>query len=317
MHDFSALSSYDFELLCADLLGRKLDLRLETFTPGHGGIDLRHLYSADHSLVVQCKHWLRSGWSSLKSQLVNTEAEKVRTLSPDRYLIATSVPMTPDRKAEVYALFSDFMASPADVYGPEDLNGLLRAHPAIEQSHFKLWLSSTAVLERVLHSGIHTATEHAVREIERRVALYVPSHAFVDAAAVLDQRHSCIIVGLPGVGKTMLADMLLYSMIGEGYSPFVLRQDVAEADAVYRDDASQVFLYDDFLGQIASSEKLSKNEDTRLVAFMNRVSRAENKRFILTTREYILQQGRQSYACERARSRSEQVRASSVAILTL
>jgi len=136
-HDFSALSSYDFELLCADLLGRDLDLRLETFTPGpDGGVDLRHLHSADNSLVVQCKHWLKSGWSSLKSHLENDEAETVRNLSPDRYMVATSVPMTPDRKAVIYSFFADFMESPADVYGPEDLNGLLRASPEIEQSHF-------------------------------------------------------------------------------------------------------------------------------------------------------------------------------------
>ena len=98
--------------------------------------------------------------------------------------------------------------------------------------------------------------------------------------------------GPAGCGKTMLADMLMYTLIGEGFTPFALRQDVGEADDVYRENDPQVFLYDDFLGQTASAEKLAKNEDARLADFITRVAAVENKRFILTTREYMLQHGR-------------------------
>lgn len=297
MYDFSSLSSYDFELISADLLGRHLDVRFEVFAPGpDGGVDLRHLSTPDGPMIVQCKHWLKSGWSKLIAHLEGVELDKVRALNPERYLLATSVPMTPDRKKVIHSLLSPFMESPDDVYGAEDLNGLLRAHPEIEQRHFKLWLSSTHVLQLVLHGGIHAASQYALADIERRVALYVPGDAYDAGLSVLNQHHSCIIAGLPGVGKTMLANMLMYSLVGAGYTPYVLRQDIAEADDVYRSDIPQVFLYDDFLGQTASAEKLSKNEDARLAAFLDRVGRADNKRLILTTREYILQQGKKLYA---------------------
>lgn len=296
VYDFSALSSYEFELLSADLLGRELGVHLEVFSAGRdGGIDLRHIDSNGKTLVVQCKHWAKSGLTRLLRELEQVELPKVVRQRPDVYLISTSVPMTSENKKTIYSMFKGFMATPQGVYGKEDLNTLLRRYPEVEKSHFKLWLSGTAVLERILHSDIHNATEHKVEDIQQRIALYVPTKAYPAALERLERDHVCIVAGIPGIGKTMLADMLLYTSVGQGFQPVVLRHDVAEADSVYKTDAPQVFLYDDFLGQTTSTEKLQKNEDSRLVSFIDRVTRNEHKRFILTTREYILQQARASY----------------------
>ena len=46
-----------------------------------------------------------------------------------------------------------------DLLGREDLNNLLRKHTEVEQKHFKLWLSSTSILERILRSGIYNRTQ--------------------------------------------------------------------------------------------------------------------------------------------------------------
>jgi len=57
------------------------------------------------------------------------------------------------------------------------------------------------------------------------------------------------------------------------------------------DEKSQ-FYYDDFLGQISSGEKLAKNEDQVLLKLMSSVAATPRKRFVLTTREYILAQAK-------------------------
>jgi len=296
-YDFSTLSSYDFELLAADLLGQKLGLTFETFTPGRDrGIDLRFMASEDRAVVVQCKHWLKSGWSSLLSHVRREEAAKVAELQPEHYYFVTSVPMTPGRKDEIYGIFSEFMESPADVVGPEDLNSWLRFNPDIERAHNKLWLASEVVLGRVLHSGIYTATEGALEDLRHDVSIYVETPAFGDALKMLEEHGTCIISGVPGVGKTMLANMLMIHSISEGFQPFILQRDVSEADDVYRTTDRQIFLYDDFLGQTTLAEKLGKNEDSRLASLIRRVERAGNKRLLMTTREYILRQARATYA---------------------
>jgi hypothetical protein len=58
--------------------------------------------------------------------------------------------------------------------------------------------------------------------------------------------------------------------------------------------SKQVFYFDDFLGKTAL-DKLQKNEDQRLVELMEEVAENSNWRFILTTREYILNIARQRY----------------------
>jgi hypothetical protein len=76
------------------------------------GIDLR-CSTNDHSnkTIIQAKHYIISGYNQL---------------------------------------FHPFIKKPADIYGNNDLNNLLRKFPEIEKQHYKLWLSSINVLEQIL-----------------------------------------------------------------------------------------------------------------------------------------------------------------------
>jgi hypothetical protein len=56
-YDFRSLSPHDFELLCRDLLQKRIGVALESFTMGRdSGIDFRYR-SASVDLIVQCKHY--------------------------------------------------------------------------------------------------------------------------------------------------------------------------------------------------------------------------------------------------------------------
>ena len=69
---------------------------------------------------------------------------------------------------------------------------------------------------------------------------------------------------------------------------------MAELRPVKNAKSKQVFYFDDFLGKTAL-EKLQKNEDQRLVELMEEVSANPRWRFILTTREYILNIAKRRY----------------------
>ena len=65
-YTFETLSANEFENLVRDLLQEELDIRLESFKTGRDqGIDLRYAPDRDNSLVVQCKHYVRSGTKKL------------------------------------------------------------------------------------------------------------------------------------------------------------------------------------------------------------------------------------------------------------
>ncbi|TBC25638.1 toll/interleukin-1 receptor domain-containing protein (plasmid) [Rhizobium ruizarguesonis] len=155
-YDFSTLSADDFEDLSRDLVGADLAVRFEAFTVGtDGGIDGRHAV-ADGSVILQAKHYFRSGFSKLRSKM-KEERQSIDGLKPKRYVVATSVALTPANKDALAEIIGPSLLSTADIFGADDLNALLRAHPEIEKAHQKLWSQNTPVLEEVLSSVLRKA----------------------------------------------------------------------------------------------------------------------------------------------------------------
>jgi len=138
-YDFKNLSAPDFEDLVRDLIGMELGVRFEAFCVGpDGGIDGRHA-NAQGNIILQAKHYEGSPYSKLKSAM-KREGKSIDTLAPDRYVLATSCKFSPPSKAELATIIGPSLLSQSDIFGPEDLNGLLRKYPDILKSHIKLWL---------------------------------------------------------------------------------------------------------------------------------------------------------------------------------
>ncbi|MGB6098399.1 MAG: restriction endonuclease [Comamonas thiooxydans] len=292
-YDFQNLSFDDFERLCADLMQAQLGLFLESFKIGRdGGIDLRHASAKDGITIVQCKRYAPDAFARLYGDLKDKELPKVEALMPQRYVVCTSCKLSPAQKDKLLALLSPHCQSSGDIYGADELNRIITEHSEIERRHFKLWLGSTAILQRVLNAGIFAYSEHEVETLQREISRYVVHDGFSRALSMLDETHHCIIVGIPGVGKTTAARLLLAHYLREGYEVISVTRDIDDAWKVLNrsPDSKQVIYYDDFLGQVTFAQKLEKNEDRRLLDLISHCRASKNKRFILTTRDYILDQ---------------------------
>ena len=172
-YNFETLSGNEFEILARDLLQQELNIVLESFKSGRdNGIDLRYALSKGNFLIVQCKHYVGSGITKLISDLKKHEASKVKKLAPQRYIVVTSVGLSPSNKDEISKLFSPF-TSPSDIYGRDDLNNLLARNPKVELSHYKLWLSSTAVLDALIKSATINRTRLDLERIHGKIKFYV------------------------------------------------------------------------------------------------------------------------------------------------
>ena len=282
-YDFTTLSPYDFELLCRDLLQKELNIRLQTFTSGRDrGIDLRYAPAYNGALIVQCKHYGRSPVSSLLHSLRINELPKVQDLSPRRYILATSLGLTPDNVDTIAGLFRPYCQSRQDIYGRQDLNNLLGKYPDIEKAHLKLWLTSLHVLERVLHNAIYVQSALDREEIHTKLKVYVSIGSLQRAAETLRNTHTCIITGIPGIGKTTLAQILLTWYLMDDWEVVTVRQNITEALTRFSHDpnAKQIFWYDDFLGQVSLGDKLAKNEDKIILQLIASVANHANRRFI-------------------------------------
>jgi len=294
-YDFRSLSDYDFEQLVCDLLSVQLGQRVESFRRGRDlGIDLRYTTAGGGKTVVQCKHYAKTPFSGLCAAM-EKEYEKIQRLSPERYILVTSRFLTPMEKDRLLEILAPFCRSAEDILGGDELNSLLRQYPAVEQAHYKLWLTSSAVLEKILHSGIYQQSVVMGEEIQRKLQLYVQSKkAYDKAREMLKEYNCCIISGIPGIGKTTLAEILSIYYLDQDYQIIKVRSDIQEALQAYHPDRKQAFIYDDFLGSTGLEMKENKNEGKDLLAFLDFISRQKGKKVILTTREYILNQARQS-----------------------
>lgn len=297
-YDFSTLSPADFEELSRDLLQSKLGLKLESFRSGRDrGIDLRYSMPKDGKLlIVQAKHWAKSGYAKLKRCLVNQEKPKATKLQPSRYIVATSVSFTPGEKDELFEAMMPLIQSPKDIIGQEDLNNLLGEYGDVEKRHFKLWLPSTSILERLLANGVFTQSALEVEEIKRHLSMFVHTEAFDRALDILESSGVCMLTGIPGIGKTTTARLLVAQHLTNDFDGYYLAGRAENAFKVFNPEAKQIFFYDDFLGATSLRERLPKNEDVQLLQLMKACRRSPaRKRLVLTTREYLFEQARQQH----------------------
>lgn len=291
-YDFKSLSSQDFEELIRDLLQAEWKIALEAFRSGRDhGIDLRYAPAPGGATIIQCKHYAGSGFAKLLAHLRDGELPKVRRLGPARYVVATSVSLTPGNKDEIVTAIQPFVLSVRDVFGADDIEGLLSRHGDVERANFKLWLTSTSVLDRVLHNATLCQTDFEIDRVRRKLPLFVKNDAYPRATEILNQTRIVVVTGPPGIGKTTLAEMLLYAHLEDGYEPVAIKAEIAEAKDLFKSARRQIFYYDDFLGQTFLGDRreyLGRNQDTAMVDFMEMVRRSPQSRFILTTREHIL-----------------------------
>lgn len=290
-YDFKQLSPHDFEQLSRDLLQARDNIVLESFKVGRDqGIDFRYARGTNN-VIVQCKHYIGTGLAGLIRDL-KKETVKATLLKPTRYILITSVGLTPPNKEEIKSLFFGILTTD-DILGYDDINNLLGIYPEIERQHYKLWLTSRAVLDRVLNNASLTHSDFDVARVHRDIHKYVRNAAYPRALEMLTSEHVVIISGAPGVGKTSLAKMLLYTHIELGYQAISIMTNFQAGRELYQQNNKQIFYFDDFIGATFLGEHasvFSRNEDRSIIEFIEMVRASPTAKLIMTTREHILSQ---------------------------
>lgn len=301
-YDFhNCLSPREFEEFARDVLQIKEQIPFEISGRGKdGGVDLRY-WSCETKIIVQIKCF-QNNFRQLHSVLKNQEKQKAKILNPTRYILVISFALKFTERDKIFELFEGLIINRDDIIDRNDLNNLLgnKQYFNVEKTHYKLWISSTNVLttliEEVVHRGILSESKFELEVIKKTIPVFVQNPSFECALDILERSRYVLISGEPGIGKTILGRCLVaYCLQHLGYRDFIYADNVSSALNMYKEGEKQVFFFDDFWGDTFKNEKHSHNEEKRLIRFIQQISDSKNKFLILTSREYVLQQGLDEY----------------------
>ncbi|WP_072807525.1 restriction endonuclease [Rhodococcoides yunnanense] len=287
-YDFHTLSPTDFEMLVRDLLEEELGKPFEAFANGpDGGVDLR-CTSNQITTVVQCKHYRGSTFSDLKRSAAK-EKGKMDTLGPDEYYFATSQDLTITQKDTLKQTLHPHISNSNQILAARDLNKLLGLNPKVEQRHFKLWMASAGVIKRIVLSGLWERSEALMEEMQDRIRLYVSTDSYSSARETLHKHRVCVVTGPPGVGKSMLADMIALTHWDSGWQIVNLSShEISNSWDAWDSDSKQLFYFDDIFGQTDIQERLGNDNGPTLSRLIGRVRKSTNKLIIVTSRMHVL-----------------------------
>lgn len=295
-YNFSTLNDKELEELSRDLLSRELSIPFQSFKGGKDkGIDLRFSTStSENQVIVQVKHYLLSGLKQLLYVLKNDEKIKIEKLAPSRYILVTSIGLSPYDKEKIKAILSPYILSTNDIYACDDLNRLLVSYPDIERKYFKLWFSNVNIIQKIINNGVDGRSAFIEEKIRKNIGVYVVNKSFDKALEILREQKVLLIIGIPGIGKTSLANLITYNLLSKDFKLVYIDDRIKDAEDVFENDTSckQLFYFDDFLGSNYLDIIKPKNTENTIVDFIDRVRSTKNKYLLLTTRSTILNQAR-------------------------
>ncbi len=293
-YDFeNILSPIDFEYLIRDLLSAELNIELTAFAEGKDqGIDLRYSKKNDSSIIVQCK---RS--KNISKATLEDEYGKIKKLNFEKYYFVTSCNLSVNKTDEIKEIFKEWIDSDEYIISRNKINQLLDKHKTVHRKHYKLWLSSVSILNTILNQHLYERSKSLITDIRKSYKYYAKNNSFNEAADILNKHKFLIISGIPGIGKTTLAKLLIWEYLQKEYEVIEIRKVLeGEQLLIENSENKQVFYFDDFLGENFLKYDVIEGRSYDLVQFINRIINNRNKILIMTTREYILKQAKEKYA---------------------
>lgn len=291
--DWKCLSPKDFERLCRDLFARLLGQAVEAFATGpDGGVDLR---TDRGRTVIQCKRY--TGSLSALLRTLREEAQKPAVRRARHYMLATTLPLTPEAKEKIMRALPA-LRNAADIFGADDLEGMLAQHRDLRALYPALWLGDAYYLRALIREAMGLSRDRRsqleMEEIAEAMRSFVPPPQTEDAMRKLRESRALIITGEPGIGKTSLARYLIWQLcMGEGYELVYIDRDINDGLEHFEEGKKQIFLYDDFLGSTLLREGMEAHKGRNVAAFIHKLRRHEGKLLLLTSREYIFRQAGQ------------------------
>ena len=118
---------------------------------------------------------------------------------------------------------------------------------------------------------IEGRTRYLLKRIKEKIPFYVVTKKLDVANKILQKEKLLLITGQPGIGKTTLAEILLFERAKNHHKIYKV-ENISEAEDVIspNDEEKQLFYFDDFLGANYFEIVNAHKTETQLTAFVER-----------------------------------------------
>ena len=127
---------------------------------------------------------------------------------------------------------------------------------------------------------------------KQNAEVFVETAVYEEARRLLAGNRAIIISGEPGIGKTTLANQLaIFWLSRKGFDTYLWAESVGDLYKAQDMPGKKVVVYDDFWGSNFLNAYGSGKEERRLARLIETVRTRTDFILIMTTREYVLEQG--------------------------
>ena len=293
MFNFMNIDEIEFEEICKEILERKTGKSFKVFGRGaDGGIDIQA--NDNPKIIGQVKLYINTPQSNTVNK-IKSEINRIKYNEIEEYYIFIGREMSPQNIEEIYEEGKKIIKSKENIFTIKEINELLNKEEYMDivRQHIKLWICATNILEQINNRNIFLDCEILLDNIKEDVNLFVQTDLYKICQEILDKDRLLLILGMPGIGKTMISKMLVLYYAQKGYSIRYSNSrnldDLKKVLSLDRDRKELIFL-DDCLGQ--RYLELHEHTENDIINLIKYVKKMDNKILLLNSRITIFQEAK-------------------------
>lgn len=216
----------------------------------------------------------------------------------DRYILVLSEDISVQKKDDILDIMSEYIKCSEDVIMKADLNNLLSMpkYKEIEDKYYQLWYPSTNILNRKLFDVVNGVllqkSKMCYADMIEEKQIFVETSVYKEIISKVHKNKTVIISGEPGVGKTMLGKQVALFYLGKYHTEtFINVSDMNDLYTALKINGKKVIFFDDFWGGNQLEKIKVQNVSKELTRIIKTVKKRNDCILIITTREYVLEQG--------------------------